>query len=621
MNRFETQKDKIKLVRSVAEAAFLIVLLVFVLRSLFAVSKYQAYDSADRTVVSGEDKGFLAISYFGVDREGTDSLISTARLNEHLKALSDLGYVTITQQDIVDYYENGKPLPDKVLFLMFEDGRRDTAIFSEKILEKYNYLATILTYAEKFETKDNKFLMPKDLLELKKSTWWELGTNGYRLSYINAYDRYDRFLGELTSREYIALTPYMGRDYNHYLMDYIRDKYGLPAESTAAMKKRISYDYELMRKLYSEEVGEIPMVYVLMHANTGMFGNNEKVSQTNAENMQDLFAVNFNREGYSINTRESSIYDLTRMQPQAYWYTNHLLMRIWDDLAQEDKSTIAFVTGDETAAKDWEVISGAAEFKSEKIVLTSIPEGEGLMKLKNSSSWKNLELTAKLTGNKLGVQTIYLRADENCSNYIAITLQDDQLLVYQNLGGESEELFSADLRTLEDIEPISVEEDNRDALTAELETRAKYSGSVGEWIAYQQEKKKAENLSVKTVEDGAEEYIPELQINDLGNRSMRAVLREDSLQIWIDEKEVASLTVQKQDEGSVYLGSAWSGYGYSQRNIADDVYDGVFESLTIVSADEENTVLYKNVLSGWQKLVKQLDETWNSIISWFVENF
>ena len=352
MNRFETQKDKIKLVRSVAEAAFLIVLLVFVLRSLFAVSKYQAYDSADRTVVSGEDKGFLAISYFGVDREGTDSLISTARLNEHLKALSDLGYVTITQQDIVDYYENGKPLPDKVLFLMFEDGRRDTAIFSEKILEKYNYLATILTYAEKFETKDNKFLMPKDLLELKKSTWWELGTNGYRLSYINAYDRYDRFLGELTSREYIALTPYMGRDYNHYLMDYIRDKYGLPAESTAAMKKRISYDYELMRKLYSEEVGEIPMVYVLMHANTGMFGNNEKVSQTNAENMQDLFAVNFNREGYSINTRESSIYDLTRMQPQAYWYTNHLLMRIWDDLAQEDKSTIAFVTGDETAAKD-----------------------------------------------------------------------------------------------------------------------------------------------------------------------------------------------------------------------------------------------------------------------------
>ena len=76
---------------------------------------------------------------------------------------------------------------------MFEDGRRDTVLFSEKILEKYNYKATILSYADKFAEKDPKFLSAKDLKKLQDNGYWELGTNGYRLSYINSYDRYDRF--------------------------------------------------------------------------------------------------------------------------------------------------------------------------------------------------------------------------------------------------------------------------------------------------------------------------------------------------------------------------------------------------------------------------------------------
>ena len=37
-------------------------------------------------------------------------------------------------------------------------------------------------------------------------------------------------------------------------------------------------------------------------------------------------------------------------------------------------------------------------------------------------------------------------------------------------------------------------------------------------------------------------------------------------------------------------------YGYSQRNLADDVYDGVFEDLVIVDMDKEDEVIYMNKL-------------------------
>ncbi len=621
MYRIETKKDIKKLIRTIFEGIFLLVLLFFIIKALFVIKIYEPYDETDTQVVSGEDKGFLALSYFGVDRSGTDTLISTERLGEHLEALSELGYVTVTQQDILDYYEKGKPLPDKALFLMFEDGRKDTAIFAQKVLEKNNFIATALTYAEKFETKDNKFLMPRDLNSLMKGGWWELGTNGYRLSYINAYDRYGRFLGELTSREYIELTDYMGRDYNHYLMDYIRDKDGLPVESQQMMRERITHDYDLMNDIYTEEIGELPDFYVLMHANTGMFGNNEAVSEVNEENITRLFAANFNREGFSMNNRESSVYDLTRMQPQAYWYTNHLLMRIKYDLAEEERDTITFVTGDEERMQDWELLSGAAEFKGEQIVLTSEPESEGTLRLKGSDSWSDVRVTAQLTGNKVGTQTIYLRADEEKSRYVAVKIQNDVLYILQNTGAGEEELFSMELRLLDDTEPVSVEEDSQAALESELSVRARYSGSIGEWLAYIRERRQVQGEKVQSVDEGAEEYIKEIQILAPGDRNIDIFLQGSMLSVQIDGKDAATdIAVGVDEAGSLYLESCWGGDGYSQRNLADDVYDAVFEQLSVYSADDSSQVLYRNVLTGTEKVAQTVSSIWNTIVDWFVRN-
>ena len=98
----------------------------------------------------------------------------------------------------------------------------------------------MLTYPDKFEKKDIKFLMPEEIIELEKTTFWEMGTNGYRLAFINVFDRYNNNLGQLEPLEHASVSSYLGRKYNHYLMDYIRDEYGIPKESYTKMKERIS---------------------------------------------------------------------------------------------------------------------------------------------------------------------------------------------------------------------------------------------------------------------------------------------------------------------------------------------------------------------------------------------
>lgn len=549
------RKDRAKIVRGILQGIILIILLVVIVKALFSFSVYEPYDSSK--VNSSQDIGFIAVSYFGVDRTGTGTLISTKQLDEHLKALKDNGYVTVTQNDIMDYYLKGKPLPSKSLFLLFEDGRRDTAIFSQKIIEEYNFKATMLTYADKFAKEDSKFLSSKDLLELVDSSYWELGANGYRLEYINVFDKGSNYLGRLNSLEFAEAASKIDREYNHYLMDYIRDEYNIPKESYEEMKQRIDNDYEALSKVYTEEINQVPKLYALMHSNTGQFGTNNKVSEINGKWIKELFSMNFNREGYSLNSTDNSIYDLTRIQPQSYWSTNHLLMRIWDDTKQDTE----FEVGDKEKASKFKEVSGKAEFKEDTIILTSLPEGKGTLKLLDSDNYKDIKVSVVLNGNVIGSQSIYLRSNEDQSSSICVQLINNVISVIETSEGESNVIFSL-------------------------------------------------NLS----EDDKEKF----DIKDTGSREMDITLDGNKISIDMDGSTIAKdLKVTNENEGSVYLESAWEEYGYSQRNIVDDVYDGVFKKLRI--ADVNDNELYDSSLKGIDSVIYSIKNSFNKVIDWFIK--
>lgn len=549
------KKDRIKIARGILQGVILIILLIAIIKALFSFSVYEPYNSSK--VSNNQDSGFIAVSYFGVDRTGNDTLISTKRLDEQLKALKNNGYVTITQKDVVDYYLKGKALPPKSLFLLFEDGRRDTAIFSQKIIEEYNLKATMLTYADKFEKEDSKFLSSNELLELVDSSYWELGTNGYRLEYINVFDKDSNYLGNLNSIEFAESASSIERDYNHYLMDYIRDEYNIPTESYEEMKQRIDSDYRALSKVYTKEISQVPKLYALMHSNTGQFGTNDKVSEINGKWIKELFNMNFNREGFSLNTIDSSIYDLTRIQPQSYWSTNHLLMRILDDT----KQNIEFVVGDKEKASKFKEVSGKAEFKDDTIILTSLSEGKGVLKLLNSDTYKDVKVSTILNGNIIGSQGIYLRANDDQSDSLCVRLMNNVISIIENSKGSSNVIFSLDLS-----------------------------------------KNKEEKFDIR----------------DGGSRKVDIKLVNDKISIDIDGTNIAKdLDVTNENQGSIYLESAWGEYGYSQRNIADDVYDGVFKKFRITDVNDNE--LYDSSLKGVDSIIYSLRNFTDKIIDWFIK--
>lgn len=575
------KKDRRKLVKTVAQLAIIFALAYLLFEALHGTDSYAEPDrSAWRS-----NNGFIAVSYFGVSRSGSPKLIAKSQLSKQLKALHDQGYVTISQQDIIDYYSKGKKLPDKALFLSFEDGRNDSALFSQPYLERYNYQATMMSYANKMGNSERKFLQPSDFKKMMKTGYWELGSNGYRLSYINVVDSDGNFIGvkdenELRNKKKIDY-------YNHYLMDFIRDSDMIPTENRQQMEQRINYDYGKMKEIYTDRLGFVPNVYMIMHANTLGAGMNRLVSNANETNIEKLFKIHFNREGDAFNDSSDNIYDLTRVQPQAYWQTNHLLMRIHANTNEN----VNFVEGEKKRAKEWTVASGAAEYRDNRIALTSESEGPGLVLLNSSEKDRNVRLSATLNGNVVGKQSIYLRYDRSRDAYVRVTLDNNEVFIEEKKTGQEVERIVG-----HKLEAIDWKETD-----LALNKATSYTAQ-----------------EISTVDLTEETQYP---VNIKVTRKLELSLQGDKLSVKVDGEQ---LLADKSIDGSIDSGSIALESMYHKQGDNDDIYDGLFDDVEVWTLKADGSVgqkMYSNRLTGMDRWLNTTKHKWNDTVDWAIDTF
>lgn len=629
--KFYARKNVWKVIRTLLQAA-LVVGVVYVLVRLFFLNNHYtpvgdltyADSSQYELTASGQgtraDSGFICISYNGlvINDDLESMIVSKDAFNEQMAALHASGYVTITQQDVIDYYLYKEPLPDKAMLLIFEDGIYNTTLMAQGALERYNYIATACTYADSFADSHNKFITSANMKKLLDNSYWELGSNGYRLAYINVFDRYGNYYGHLNTNEYVLIHEWLRRDYNHYLMDFLRDEDRLREESVEEMEARIEYDYAQMSSLYEKELGYVPSLYVLMHANTGAFGNDPMVSEMNREMIVQTYGMNFNRQGSCFNTQEASVYDLTRLQSRNYFSTNHLLMRIWDDTGHD----VAFVVGDDEEAAKWFVDEGVAEFRGNEIVLTSEPYAKGAMTLKGVLA-DDLDLTVTLQGNIVGKQGIFLRTDRSLQTGVQVGLENNQLVVY-DLSAGGGEIFRQDLFTFDGGPYVSEDEDELAGKIALQEAIIKWDLEPERIEAAREELAYLRRLQVPTLEDGAEPFVPDLDLSDRDERKLRIRLVGTRMSIWLDDRLVCErLKISESGRGSIALGAeVWQETErFSQTNLHDDVYDARFIDLAITDPEDAKQLYYRYQYTGLDLVSHEATELMKKVIDFFASNF
>ncbi|PID23698.1 polysaccharide deacetylase family protein [Sporosarcina sp. P7] len=563
------KKNRRKVRRSILQVGILLVIVFLVFQAFVEMNRYDALNNEKWK----NRQGFIALSYPGVSRDGSDSLFAKKQLQRQLEALRDQGYETISQQDILNFYKNKKPLPEKALFLAFEDGRTDTSVYVNPLLKKYNYKATLLSFANKLDENDKRFLQPSHLKQMQKSGFWELGSNGNRLTYINIFNKEGTFLNIRDDEEVLSKDKI--ESYNHFSMDFIRDQYLIPSENRLEMEKRITNDYKAMRKIYQEKLGAIPGVYMIMHANSLYNTANKLVTDVNDNEIRKTFDMHFNQEGNALNTKRRELYNLTRVQPKPSWSTNHLLMKIQNDTNQK----VDFVKGDEKQANQWKAIESAAEFRDGLITLTSKSKEAGKLVLKENTA-KNIQFTGKVGGSIEGQQSIFLRHSDNGDSYVKITVENDYLVIEEKAEGQLKELLVK--KSIPKVEIVQTT--NNENPTSRKEDKARSEGLPNE-------------------------------------KSIDIKLQNNTLNIRLNNKKIVSNLEVNQDiqAGKLALGSTWVPGGFS-----DPIHDAQFSEVTIASlADSgvEQTILFTNEIQKPQQLMYTFVGSIKSAMNWVVDNF
>ena len=228
-------------------------------------------------------------------------------------------------------------------------------------------------------------------------------------------------------------------------------------------------------------------------------------------------------------------------------------------------------------------------------------------------------VNVRLKGNKLGIQSVYLRADENHESGICVKIENNVLYIMDN----NKEIFHENLDKLTQTEPVSVEEDLA-AQIAEKELEVQYAATVDKSKDAAVELTALNTAQPATVEEGAEEYVEDININDPADRQLHIEIKDDKLRVSVDGYyAVEDVQIDSADAGYIFIMSGWGGEAYSQRNLADDVYDGVFVDFEVTqnTGAKEEIVLYDDKLHGLDWFMWKAKHIWTVVLNWFINTF
>lgn len=350
--------------------------------------------------------GFVAISYQALCRTEKESGMPRERFSAHLKAIRDAGYTFITTQDIVDFYHNNKPLPEKALYLMLEGGRLDNAIFGQQMLRQNSAYAGFYTYTETIASSRNFFVDADKLGLLARSGFWDVSSQGYKLM---------RFSGGESEKEVF------------FLCDYLRDQDGMKAETADEMEERLSGYYQHSVEPIKVAIKGPPLAYTFVPANA-FFHMPEEIQETNRRLMRQHFRIAFTREGSAFNPAGQSPYDLTRMQVRRDMETGELVAAL-ENWGKERK---AYSAGNSELRDDWHTYDAEIAVSEDGLALSPL-EKEIINPafLRGTDLWRDLKLSVIYRRDE-GERSIYLRyVSRDC--YLRVCVKSNRILVQERL--------------------------------------------------------------------------------------------------------------------------------------------------------------------------------------------
>ncbi|MCR4295720.1 MAG: polysaccharide deacetylase family protein, partial [Elusimicrobia bacterium] len=235
---------------------------------------------------------------------------------DHLRALKEAGYVSVTADRVGAWLRGEKDLPPRAVFITFDDARADSFRLGDPALRKFGFKAAMMAALVNVEGRPHPppgFLSWSRMKEFQDGGRWEIQSHG-DLAHIRVPTAPDGGQGLfLVNRQWRASDDRL--------------------ETEGEWKDRLEGDYKSSREKIERRLGRTPTAYAFPE---GAFGQKD-----DATNSPDAYGVNralvgkyfktaFVQDSRGLNTRGRDPLRMARIEPSNAWSGEDLLRHFRD---------------------------------------------------------------------------------------------------------------------------------------------------------------------------------------------------------------------------------------------------------------------------------------------------
>lgn len=362
--------------------------------------------------------------------------MTLATFVEHMRALHEAGWRTVTLEEFAQFMRGEADLPDKSFLLTFDDGRADTFYPADPVLKDLGYTAVMfvitgLSLPENADAAVNGFYLDKsELAYMNHSGRWELASHGDR----------DHGGYEVPQTDTPAGAPVFLAS-RHFLSN----RFWMPGEGRvegpAEYRARIEADLARAKALLEEDFGRPVTAYAYPFNDFGQESDNfSGAPETIAGVVRGLYRYAFYQtwagNGDSFNYPNRDAYLVKRIEPAADW-SGAKLIAVLDGGRAKPLPYAPRAFGADWQANWGTVAPGAA------LGLTAAASTTGAAAfLDGTEGWRDyaINATAEI---ELGTLSLIARHTGRDAPYLACAFSNDRIYLEVHRGAEQETLTFA----------------------------------------------------------------------------------------------------------------------------------------------------------------------------------
>lgn len=339
------------------------------------------------------------------------------RLSEHMRMLRREGYNTIRLADLLDFYRDGRLLPEKSVLVTFDDAEGDAFRIASKALEDLSFRA-VAFIAFGTRMKGERIQLPwHNFRTAYRSGHWEMGSTGLRSSRYVSTDEKGSPGHFLSNRRWLRAENRLETQQEH--------------------KRRIRRDVRDGAGILESRIDTLQVrAFAYPFSDYGQGSTNLNDAEGSIRDaVRDRYALAFRHNGYGWNVGETDPFGLNRMTVNLSMNPTELLRRLEASAPREGSVLGGFDSPRLPAG--WQLEAGECTCSEDRLVLSPAPgQTGGQLWVLGTEKWHSCTVAVTLEASTDEQRWLYLRHRDK-GNFVRVGGQGEDLYVQQKVEGKA----------------------------------------------------------------------------------------------------------------------------------------------------------------------------------------